>query len=68
MNKIILVVCKKGPKFLIKDDMRYKPRAVFTSLDLGPGLAKFVRMFGSLPEQYFPFRLRLQNQNRRCTE
>ena len=28
--------------------MRQEPRAVFTSLDVGPGLAKFVWMFGPL--------------------
>ncbi len=28
--------------------MRQEPRAVFTSFDVGPGLANFVRMFGPL--------------------
>jgi hypothetical protein len=46
MSEIILVVCKKA--HLIKDDMQYETRAVFTSLDLGSGLAKFVRMSGPL--------------------
>ena len=44
MSEIILVVCKKSPNNLIKDNMRYETRAVFTSLSLGPGLAKFVWM------------------------
>jgi len=37
--------------------MRYERRAVFTSLELCPGLAKFVRMFGSLCLRSIPLSL-----------
>ena len=48
MSEIILVVCEIcAPNDLIK--RRHAVRGVvFTSLDLGPGLAKFVRMPGPL--------------------